>query len=56
MGYQETILHIKGRRNQSKFIKELCKNYGSDWNSLAEPDFIIEIKTLMDIKLKKVKS
>ena len=50
MGYQETILHIKGRRNQSKFIKELCKNYGSDWNFLAEPDFIIEIKKDLNLK------
>lgn len=49
MGYQESLLHIKKRKNQNKFIKELGEFYKNGWNSLADPDFIIELKQDMAI-------
>lgn len=50
MGYQEAILHIRGKKNQIKFIKELYENYGNNWNSLAKPEFIIETKKELNLK------
>lgn len=43
MGYQETLLKIN-KKHQDDFIKELRDFYLNNWNSLAEPNYIIEVK------------
>lgn len=50
MGYQESIVHIK-KKHQNAFLKELSGFYTNEneWNSLAYPDFVIEMKQTMTI-------
>jgi len=50
MGYQESIVHIK-KKHQNGFLKELSRFYTNEyeWNSLAYPDFVIEMKQTMPI-------
>ena len=50
MGYQESIIHIK-KKHQNAFLKELSNFYTNEneWNSLAYPDFVIEMKQTMTI-------
>lgn len=43
MGYQESILQVN-RKYQERFINALCIIHLKRWNSLADPDFVIEFK------------
>lgn len=50
MGYQESLLYLK-KEYQDDFIKKLEKYYKEEWNSLAEPTYIINLKKYMLVEL-----